>query len=131
LALRDGRYSPDALAFLFESLETAVRLAGKAEAQGTARHVTGGELLSGLTTHARETFGPLAPHVWRSWGVREALDWGRIVFLLVDAGLLKRQEEDRIEDFGSEIDFEREFVDSYRMPLPKTLDPRGGPAREV
>ena len=32
LALNDGRYSPEALRFLFESLEFAIRLAGKEEA---------------------------------------------------------------------------------------------------
>jgi hypothetical protein len=50
--------------------------------------------------------------------VRETLDWGRIVFLLVDAGLLNRQEEDKIEDFKDGFDFDEAFVKKYKPKLP-------------
>lgn len=126
LALRDGRYRPEALHFLFESLETAVRLAGKDAEQGSERHVTGQELVAGLTEHAREVFGPLAPEVWRAWGIRAPLDWGQIVFLLVDEGLLRRQDSDTLADFEGELDFERAFVQGYRPALPRALEPRQG-----
>ena len=125
VALRDGRYSPEAFRFLFESLDTALRLAGKAEAEGGDRHVTGQEVLAGMRENASESFGPLAAHVWRSWGVKETLDWGRIVFLLVDEGLLKRQDEDRIEDFAQGFDFDEAFVEQYRASLPESLEDRG------
>jgi uncharacterized repeat protein (TIGR04138 family) len=49
--------------------------------------------------------------------VRETLDWGKIVFLLVDAGLLKRQETDTIEDFEDGFDLDEAFVHSYRPRL--------------
>jgi uncharacterized repeat protein (TIGR04138 family) len=124
LALRDGRYSPEAFRFLFESLDHAVRLAGKGEAQGQERHVTGQEVLAGMRACARETFGPLAAHVWRSWGVNETMDWGRIVFLLVDEGLLKRQENDAIGDFSSGFDFDQVFEQSYVPELPPVIEPR-------
>lgn len=117
LALRDGRFSPEAFRFLFESLDRAVQLAGKHECEGTERHVTGQEVLAGMIDYGREAFGPLAAAVWRSWGVHRPLDWGRIVFLLVDEELLKRQEEDTIDDFRSDVDFERTFVDEYRPPV--------------
>lgn len=129
LALRDGRYSPEAFVFLFDALEPALRLAGKEQAEGTERHISGGELVDGLRELARETFGPLAPDVWRAWGVHSPLDWGRIVFLLVDEGLLRRQESDTLADFELELDFEREFVEGYRPRLPRASDPRGGPER--
>jgi uncharacterized repeat protein (TIGR04138 family) len=118
LALRDGRYSPEAFRFLFESLPIAMRLAGKEEAQGNQRHVTGQEVLNGMRAHAAEVFGPLAAAVWRAWGVHESLDWGRIVFLLVEAGLLNRQETDTIEDFRPGFDFDEAFVRHYRVVLP-------------
>ena len=118
LALRDGRYSPEAFHFLFDSLDTAIRLAGKESSQGTERHVTGGEVLAGLCQHARDVFGPLAATVWPAWGINAAMDWGRIVFLLVDEGHLKRQPGDRIEDFAQEFDFEVEFVQKYQPTLP-------------
>ena len=123
LALTDGRYSPEAFNFLFESLPEAMRLAGKEKAEGTERHVTGQEVLSGMRHHAEQLFGPLAAAVWRSWGVSETLDWGRIVFLLVENGLLNRQESDTIEDFRDGFDFDEVFVRRYRVKLP---DPTGG-----
>ena len=128
LALRDGRYSPEAFRFLFESLDHAVRLAGKGEAEGTERHVTGQEVLAGMRACAEDVFGPLAGFVWRSWGVRESMDWGRIVFLLVDEGLLKRQDEDRIDDFASNFDFDEVFERSYVPELPPVIEsrPEGG-----
>ncbi len=122
LALRDRRYSPEAFRFLFESLPVAVRLAGKEEAEGTERHVTGQELLTGMRTHALSLFGPLAAAVWRAWGVRETLDWGQIVFLLVEARLMNRQDSDTLEDFRDGFDFEEAFVRHYRVALP---DPAG------
>jgi uncharacterized repeat protein (TIGR04138 family) len=122
LALRDGRFSPEAFHFLFDSLDTAIRLAGKEAAVGTERHVSGSEVLQGLRQHALDSFGPLAATVWRSWGVREAMDWGRIVFLLVEEGHLKRQEGDRIEDFDQPFDFDQTFVASYVPALPGELE---------
>ncbi len=118
LAREDGRYSPEAFRFLFESLEHAVRLAGKDAAEGTERHVTGQEVLQGMREFALEAFGPLAAHVWRSWGVHDSMDWGRIVFLLVDAGMLKQREEDSINDFREGFDFDDIFVEGYRAKLP-------------
>lgn len=128
LASSDGRYSPEAFRFLLESLEHALRLAGKENAQGTSRHVTGKEVLAGMRAHATEIFGPLAAQVWRSWGIRETLDWGRVVFLMVDAGLLKRQDSDTITDFENGFDFDEAFVASYRPTLPPTIEAGGSGA---
>jgi uncharacterized repeat protein (TIGR04138 family) len=124
IAIGDGRYSPEAFYFLFEALETAVKLAGKEELTGPARHVTGREVLAGMRQRALTNFGPLASYVWKSWGVRDSMDWGRIVFLLVDHGLLKRQDEDSIEDFRDGFDFEAAFADGYRERLAEMLASR-------
>jgi uncharacterized repeat protein (TIGR04138 family) len=78
-----------------------------------------------MREHALRTFGPLAAEVWRSWGVRETLDWGRIVFLLVEAGLLNRQETDTIEDFREGFDFEEVFVRRYTPSLGSLKDDPG------
>jgi uncharacterized repeat protein (TIGR04138 family) len=121
LAMKDGRYAPEAFEFLFESLEHAIKLSGRENAEGQDRHVTGQELLQGMRQHASTVFGPLAGQVWRSWGVRETLDWGRIVFLLVDEGLLNRQDTDSIEDFRGGFDYEEAFVKAYQPTLPPEL----------
>ena len=121
LALKDGRYAPEAFTFLYESLDHAVKLAGRENAEGADRHVSGQELLAGMKSYAVTLFGPLAGEVWRRWGVRETIDWGRIVFLLVDAGLLNRQEEDRIDDFEEGFDYDDAFVKKYRPKLPSEI----------
>jgi len=118
LALRDGRYSPQAFEFLFDALERAILLAGKNEALGPERHVTGREVLTGMRDLAAELFGPLAAQVWRSWGIRSTLDWGRIVFLLVDEGLLNRRDDDSIEEFRDGFDFDEAFVRDYHPAVP-------------
>jgi uncharacterized repeat protein (TIGR04138 family) len=104
-----------------------MRMAGKAEAEGAERHVSGVEVLAGMRALATDLFGPLAAQVWRAWGVREPIDWGRIVFLLVEAHLLNRQETDTIEDFREEFDFDEVFVRTYRPVLPEDPDDLGGP----
>jgi uncharacterized repeat protein (TIGR04138 family) len=128
LAREDGRYRPEAFAFLFECLEPAVRLAGRSAAQGTDRHISGQELLQGLRGEAQRLFGPLAAQVWRSWGVHTTLDWGHVVFLLVEAGLLSRREEDSLDDFREGFDFERVFVEEYPIRLPSEAGPGDGGA---
>ena len=121
LALKDGRYAPEAFQFLYDSLDHAVKLAGREQSEGVERHVTGQELLAGMRQHAIEQFGPLAGAVWRAWGIRDTLDWGRIVFLLVEEGMLNRQESDSIEDFRSGFDFDAAFVRAYQPHLPPEL----------
>ena len=126
LALKDGRYAPEAFQFLYDSLEHAVKLAGREQAEGSERHVSGQELRRGMRAHAIEVFGPLAGEVWKRWGVRECIDWGRIVFLLVDNKMLNRQESDTIEDFRAGFDFEEAFVRAYQPRLPPELFAREG-----
>jgi len=121
LANKDGRYAPEALAFLFEALPGAVELAGKQKLEGGERHVSGQQLLQSMRDLALLQFGPLAAQVWRSWGVRETLDWGHIVFLLVEGNLLKRQESDTIDDFRSGFDFDEVFVQNYSPVMPSDL----------
>ena len=123
LALSDGRYRPEAFQFLYESLECAVRIHGRAEAdEEGGRHVSGQELLLGLKEHGQELFGPLGAQVWRAWGIRKTMDWGRMVFLLVDAGLLHRQNDDTVEDFKDGFELDEAFVVGYEPILPDDLD---------
>lgn len=124
IASEDGRYSPEAYQFVFESLEPSVRLAGRENSEGQERHVCGQELLAGMRAHAADTFGPLAGHVWRSWGLKGTVDWGEIVFVLVNAGMLNRQESDSIEDFRDGFDFDEAFVEGYELKLPPEIPAR-------
>lgn len=103
LAVRDGRFHPDAWRFTGESLRRAVELHVPA---GERRHVRAVELLAGAVDLAVERFGLLAPLVLARWGVRSTEDLGVLTFLLVESGVFSRQEDDRPEDFTGHASLE-------------------------
>jgi len=107
---RDGRYHERAYLFVLAALEFAQ---GRLPAR---RHLTGGELAWACKDFALEQFGLLAGDVLSYWNVRATEDLGRIVFLLIDVGLLARQASDRIEDFAAVYDFATEFRAAYHWP---------------
>ncbi|HLG05766.1 MAG TPA: Minf_1886 family protein [Gemmatimonadales bacterium] len=77
------------------------------------RHVTGAEVTHACREFALEQFGLIAREVLEHWGIRETRDFGKIVYALVDAGLLVTQPGDRIEDFQDVYSFERAFEQAY------------------
>jgi uncharacterized repeat protein (TIGR04138 family) len=77
------------------------------------RHVTGAELAWGCRDLAVERFGLLSRTVLDCWGVTATADFGRIVFTLVEIGLLSTQPGDREEDFHGVYDFVAAFDASY------------------
>ena len=95
----DGRFASDAYAFVMDSLEVTMRRIG------ARRHVSAEELVSGLCANARQRFGLFAYTVLAKWGMRTSDDVGEIVFQLIDAGILSRQESDRRDDFDGVADF--------------------------
>ena len=119
----DGRYAYEAFQFLLNSLEHTVEHTGRLEEEQAGRHVSGQELLDGMRGHALNLYGPLAAEVWRSWGVRSSLDWGHIVFALVQGGMLNRQDSDTLDDFENGYDFDEVFVKSYQPRLPSEIPP--------
>ena len=44
-----------------------------------------------------------------NWGIRRTEDFGRIVFGMVDAGLLRKTDEDSLDDFTDVFDFDEAF----------------------
>jgi uncharacterized repeat protein (TIGR04138 family) len=109
LLARDPRYRVEAYLFVHAALPRAQQIAKK------DRHVTGQELLEGIRRLALEQFGLMAKPVLNSWGVRATDDFGNIVFNLVNAGLLGKTDEDRVEDFHAVYDFDDVFVRGYSL----------------
>ena len=106
---RDNRFLPEAYAFLVEALDATVKTVRK-ENPDHEKHVSGRELLEGIRAHALAEFGPMAFTVLSEWGVRTTLDFGHIVFNLVDAGRLGKKETDSVEDFRDGFLFEEAFL---------------------
>ncbi len=104
---RAGRFDPRAFLFVLAALEHQQRRLPE------RRHVTGGELSHACRELALEQYGLLARTVLAHWGVATTADIGEIVYALIDAGLLVRQPEDRLEDFEDVYAFEHAFEKEY------------------
>ena len=116
ICARDGRYAPEAFAFLNDGLVKTLKRVQEKEKK--SRQISGAELADGLRAYALEQYGPLALTVLGRWGVRTTRDFGEIVFLLLEAGLLGKTEEDKIEDFDNLYDFDAAFRAPFR-PKPR------------
>jgi uncharacterized repeat protein (TIGR04138 family) len=103
IVLRDDRYKREAYRFVQEGLEYTV------QRRGRRGHVTGKELLEGLRDMARERFGLMARTVLNQWGIRKTIDFGEIVFNLVEEQIMSKQDSDTREDFEDVYDFEEAF----------------------
>ena len=103
------RYAREAYGFLVVALGATVQaLPSERREDPVARHLSGGELVSGMVRFARSEFGPLAPMVFREWRVLTSEDVGAIVLDLVECGQLSARPEDTIEAFrGGEDLLER------------------------
>jgi len=94
---------------------------GSAGGEKECRHVTGRELCLGLRDLALRQWGMLAGVVLNRWNITSTLDFGRIVFHLVDAGYLRTTEDDSLEDFRNVYDFRTAFEEEYRIDFPSHL----------
>ena len=101
-------YRKEAYLFLFEALDYTLRKLNE------HRHVSGQELLQGISEYAKSEYGPMTKTVFEHWGVTKTEDFGKIVFDLVDVGLMGKTEMDCIDDFKDGYDFEEEFVRKYK-----------------
>lgn len=103
LETQGPHYHPNAYRFVLEALRYSQRHFER------PRHVTGKELLAGISELAKKEFGPFVLTVFNEWGIRTTRDFGNIVFQFVEIGEIKRTDEDSIEDFDNVYDFAEEF----------------------
>jgi uncharacterized repeat protein (TIGR04138 family) len=115
---QDSRYAKEAYFFVRDALDHTVR---KLEAP---RHISGQELLAGIREYAISEYGPVAKRVLFEWGITECVDFGHIVFNLVNEGLLGRTEGDSIDDFDGGYDFAEAFIQPFapRHPVACPLE---------
>ena len=116
IAEEDGRFSKEGFLFILAALEyTLSKLPER-------RHLTGEEFSRGIAKYAREQYGFLAKTVLNNWGITRTLDYGEIVYLLINEGLMSKTEEDKKEDFGGVYDFNNEFA--WEKSKPKEFPER-------
>jgi uncharacterized repeat protein (TIGR04138 family) len=104
---RGGQYDERSYLFVLAAVEF---LQSRLEVR---RHVTGPELAWACRDLARERFGLLARPVLAHWNVTRTDDLGRIVYTLVEVGLLVTQPGDSEADFRDVFEFETAFDERY------------------
>lgn len=111
-----GLYPPEAYAFIQKGLTHTVQcLHGGQKNPKASRHVTGQNLCDGLREVALAEWGRMARTVLRRWNVTSTLDFGRMVFAMIDAGLMQKTEDDSIDDFRAVFDFRKAFETDYQI----------------
>ena len=108
LLSEDSRYDAEAYSFIYEALDFTLKHVLH-EDEANNQHVTGPELLEGVRRYAIEQYGCLAAPVLESWGVRQTVDVGELVFNLIEHDLMGRQESDSKADFEDVYEFSEAF----------------------
>jgi uncharacterized repeat protein (TIGR04138 family) len=112
-----GIYSGDAYEFVQEGLSfTVQRIHGERSDPNSNRHISGQQLCEGLRDYAVAKWGFLAGTVLRKWGIRSTMDFGRIVFVLIENNRLQKTDEDTLDNFRNVYDFRTAFEAKYRIP---------------
>jgi len=106
---RQDRYPPAAFTLVQEGLRYTVEKLAEERDDCDSRHVSGRELCMGLREFTLDEFGPLAGAVLTTLGIHSTEDFGRIVFTLVDVGLMRKTDEDSMDDFSGVFDFDEAF----------------------
>jgi uncharacterized repeat protein (TIGR04138 family) len=111
LLRKDPRFRREAYQFVQESLEFTRR---KLTRRG---HVTGRELSEGVRDLALERFGLLARTVLQQWGICSTGNVGDIVYNMIDAKIMVKQDSDNREDFDNVYNFDSAFQAEFKMEL--------------
>ena len=110
IAGEDGRFSPNAVKFVYEGLGyTAKKNAAE------PAHVTGQILCEGLRKLALKKWGRLAMLVLNNWGIKTTQDFGEIVYLMIKHKWMSAQPTDSIDDFNNIYNFKTTFKDNFKF----------------
>ena len=105
----NSKYKFEAYTFVLAALHDTVTKLKK------PRHISGQELAEGIRRYALQQFGPMAKTVLNYWGIYKTIDFGRIVFALIESKLLSKQPEDKLEDFANVYEFDEAFDKGYKI----------------
>lgn len=119
LAKKAG-YPVEAFLFVQRGLDYTVRRLHGAPSEGpgfededpatSSRHVSGRQLCHGLREFAVSEYGLLARVVLNRWKVRGSEDFGRIVFAMVESGIMHKTDRDSMDDFANVFTLDDAFA---------------------
>jgi uncharacterized repeat protein (TIGR04138 family) len=111
-----GIYPAEAYLFIQQGLTYTVQKIHAAQTDPqVSRHVSGRDLCEGLREMALKQWGLMARTVLSRWNITSTMDFGRIVFAMVEHDLLQKTPDDRVEDFRHVYDFTTAFEKNYRI----------------
>jgi len=93
--------------FLLEALYEAVKRAG------AGSHIGARALTEVVCEIALEQYGVMAQTVLGRWGIHSTADVGRLIFDMIEQGILMQSESDRLEDFADLFDLEEALEVDY------------------
>lgn len=108
-------YPPEAFAFVHEALHLAGERVHGPEpgminpALAGKRHVTGQELCLAMRDLAIKRWGMLARTVLTEWQINSTLDFGKIVYAMIENEMMQKTDDDSLEDFRDVFDFQQAF----------------------
>jgi len=118
------KFHPNAYRFIFASLRFTQQRLNRVmigEHDEQEAHISGRELLEGIREHAIQEFGLMARTVFRQWGIHSTVDFGKVVFDLVERGEMRKTERDHLSDFVDVFDFEVAFDRDYKIETSKAF----------
>ena len=101
---KDSRYNPYAYAFLMD----CVHFLGK-----EGGHMSSGDIMEEFKERALDQYGAMSYTVLTEWGVSTTEDIGEMMFNLVEFNRVRKDEDDRHEDFCGGYDFKEAFLGPY------------------
>lgn len=108
-------YHPLAYKFVFSALRFTQEQLGRDRAAEATGHISGPELLDGIRLLGLQHFGMLSITVFKTWGIHGTDDFGRIVFELIEAGEMRKTQNDQLTDFFGVYDFGKVFREEYTL----------------
>ena len=104
---RNPRFHARSYLFVLQALHSVI------QSLDEPRHISGRELTEGVRELALGRYGPMARTVLEHWGIHSTEDVGRVVFAMVEQGILIKQDHDQPEDFADVFDFDEAFERDY------------------
>ncbi|MEQ9406779.1 MAG: hypothetical protein RIK87_03600 [Fuerstiella sp.] len=108
-------YHSNAYQFVFAALRHVQENLGRDRQDHSTGHVSGRELLEGIRELAQQHFGLMAVAVFADWRVRSTEDFGKIVFELIEAGEMRKTDDDHLSDFVDVYDFQKALIEDYQV----------------
>ena len=108
-------YHPMAYKFVFSALRFTQEQLGRDRSTEATGHISGPELLDGIRRLGLQHFGMMSIVVFKTWGIHSTDDFGKIVFQLIEAGEMRKTDDDQLDDFLGVYDFGKVFQDDYTL----------------